>query len=155
VPPATSATSATFVDRTNGQQVGSQVQIYARSGQAKSAAKRAGSGGVSTCLKSEVSAALPKRLPSGETLRHLTVTGNSVPGLAAGEFSQRVVALVTYSTGNGGSGGSTIFIDAVGFASGPNLVEAEFESTGSAPPVALERHVMAALKARAASGPGS
>ncbi len=150
VPPSTSATSANFVDRSNGQQVGSQVQIYGTPEQAASAARDAGSEGVSACLESQVSTALPSTLPSEETLRHATVAGNSVPGLATGEFSQQVVALVTYPTGTTGSGGSTLFIDVVGFASGPNLVQAEFESTGSAPPEALERSTMSALMARAA-----
>ncbi len=149
--PSTSSTSSTFIDATNGQEASSQVQLYAASTQAMSAARSAGSRGVSRCLQREVSTALPKTLPSGETLRHVSASGKTVPGLATGESSQRVVALVTYPTGNGGSGGTTVFTDVIGFASGTAFLEAEFESTGSPPPEALERSTMAALQARAAS----
>ena len=71
-----------------------------------------------------------------------------MPGLAAKGFSQRVVDIVTYSTGNGGSGGSTVFVDVVGFASGRNLVQAYLESNGSPPSAAIEGQILAALKAR-------
>ena len=147
--PVSTATSATFVDPTNGQMVGSQAQIYSTDSQASTAAKGAGSDGVSSCLKEEVTAALPKTLPAGETLRRVQVSPNAAPGQLVGEFSQRVVAFVTYSTGNGGTGGTTTFTDILGAQGGPAVVEAQVQSTGSPPSASLERHLLGVLKARA------
>jgi len=151
-PPASSKSSATYINEENGQKVSSQVQVYSSSPQASSAAKRAGTKAMSSCLEEEVSSALSKTLPSGQSVRRVTATGNSVPGLAAGQFSQRVVAVVTYSTGNGGSGGTATLTDVVGFSSGTALVQAQFVSTGSAPAEDIEQHVLSTLAGRAHAG---
>jgi hypothetical protein len=47
----------------------------------------------------------------------------------------------------GGLGGSTVFVDVVGFASGRNLVQAYLESSGSPLRSAIEGQILAALKA--------
>jgi hypothetical protein len=150
--PASSKSSATFVNEENGQKISSQVQVYSSNSEASSAAKNAGTKAMSSCLEEQVSSALSKMLPSGESVRRVTATGNSVPGRAAGQFSQRIVAVVTYPTGNGGSGGTATLTDVVGFSSGTALVEAQFTSTGSAPAEDIEQHVLSTLAARAHAG---
>jgi hypothetical protein len=148
--PVTTADSSNFLDITDGREIGSQVQVYKSAEEAKSAAQTADSSTVSSCLQSAVSTELPKTLPSGETVKHVTVSADAVPGKASDEFGQRVSVLLTYPLSGGHSGGTTVVIDVLGFPSGPALVSAEFESTGSAPTPALERATMAALKKRAA-----
>lgn len=150
--PVTSAVSSNFLDLTTGREIGSQVQVYASAAQAAKAASHAGSTAASGCLQSTIGSELPGTLPKGESVQRVTVTAGGAPGTAAHEFSQRVTTLLTYpTTKTGQSGGTTVIIDVVGFASGTALVEAEFESTGSAPDRQLERATMAALEKRAAA----
>lgn len=147
--PVTTAVSTNFEDLSNGREIGSQVQVYKTSAAAMSAAARAGSSRVGTCLSSAVQADMPKTLPKTETLQHVTVMADGVPGTAKGEFSQRVVTEITYPISAGKTGGTTVYVDVVGFARGDAVVEVEFESSGSVPPPSLEQQALAPLMARA------
>ena len=145
--PVVSAASANFLDLTTGREIGSQVLVYATTAQAEAAGRRAGSSTMSGCLQHTVGAKLPGTLPSGEQVTEVSVTAR--PAGASWSFGQRVVVTVGYPLNSGKTGGSTVFIDVLGFTSGTALVEAELESTGSAPPQALKDATMAALQARA------
>jgi hypothetical protein len=147
--PVVSATSSNFLDLTTGREIGSQVLVYGSTAQAKAAEKRAGSGTMSSCLQGMVSAKLPGTLPSGEKVAKVSVTAR--PAGASWTFGQRVVVTLSYPLNGGTKGGSTVFIDVLGFTSGTALVEAELESTGSPPPSSLESSTMAALQQRAAA----
>lgn len=152
---AATAASPEFIDLDDGQEIGSQVQVYETPAEATAAATAAGKQTLSSCIQATVTADLPKSLPSGEKLNRTSVAADTVPSRTSDEFSQRVLTDVTFPTGNGGVGGSAVYTDVLGFPSGSSLVEAEFESTGSVPTEAVERQVLTALASRAAGNAGN
>lgn len=144
--PATVATSSNFLDGTTGREVGSQVQIFESPGEAKQTAVIAGSSAVSSCLGSTVQANLASTLPADEKL--VNVVASEVPSVLTttpNAFGQRVVATISYPQKDGKQGQTDVYIDVQGFPHGTGLVEAEFESPGSAPAAALTTMTMGAL----------
>lgn len=148
--PVATAASPNFLNVSNGKEIGSQVQVYKSPADASRAAAAAGTSAASSCLQASITTKLPPTLPSTESLKHVTVTTGPDPSKVTGDFAQEVTTLLTYPIKAGETGGSTVFIDVVGFSSGAALIEAEFESTGSPPSPALEQATMAALRKRAA-----
>lgn len=147
--PVASADSANYLDLTTGQEVASQARIYGSPAEATSAAREAGGSATSGCMQHAVATDLPGTLPSGESVEHVTVT--TQPAGRRWTFGQRVTVQLAYPLSGGTTGGSTVFLDVLGFARGAALVTAELESTGSPPPASLERSTMAALQKRAAA----
>jgi hypothetical protein len=150
--PATVAVSKNFLDGTTGQEVGSQVQIFDRSGQATHGARIAGSSAVSSCLGPTVQTSLSKNLPAQETLTNVTASVLSSKDATPQDFGQQVVATISYTGKDGKPASEDVYVDVLGFAQGAALVEAEFENAGSAPPAALESSTMATLAKRAGAG---
>ena len=144
--PATVATSSNFLDGTTGREVGSQVQIFESPAEANQAAVIAGSSAVSSCLGSTVQANLASTLPSDEKLVSVVASGMpSVLSTTPHAFGQRVVATISYPQKDGKQGQTDVYIDVQGFPHGTALVEAEFESPGSAPAGALTSATLGSL----------
>ena len=144
--PATVAISSNFLDGTTGREVGSQVQIFDSPGEANQAATIAGSSAVSSCLGSQVQSELSSTLTSNEKLTN--VVASVIPPVLSTvphAFGQRIVATISYPQKDGKQGSTDVYIDVQGFPHGSALVEAEFESPGSAPPADLSASTMATL----------
>ena len=144
--PVTAATSSNFLDGTTGREVGSQVQIFESAAEAQQAAVIAGSSAVSACLGTMVQTKLAPTLPANEKLEKVVASGiPSVLTTTPNAFGQRVVATISYPQKDGKQGQTDVYLDVQGFPHGTALVEAEFESPGSAPPTALTTATMGAL----------
>ncbi len=81
---------------------------------------------------------LAPTLPANEKLVKVVASGiPSVLTTTPNAFGQRVVATISYPQKDGKQGQTDVYLDVQGFPHGTALVEAEFESPGSAPPDAL------------------
>jgi hypothetical protein len=151
--PATAAVSSNFLDGTSGREVGSQVQIFDSPGEANQAAAIAGSSAVSSCLGPQVQSDLGSTLTANEKVTN--VVASAIPPALASvphAFGQRVVATISYPQKDGKQGSTDVYIDVHGFPHGAALVEAEFESPGSAPPADLSASTMTTLLKAAKGG---
>jgi hypothetical protein len=149
--PVASGTSSNYLYPSSGRVIASQVQVYKSAGDASAAASKARGGAFARCLTSTVRAKLAATFNGQEKVQHIRVRAGGVPGMKAGESSQRVDTVITYSLPGGKTGGTTDFTDVVAFAHQTALVEVEFDSDGSVPPKSLETAVLASLQRRAAS----
>ena len=143
--PVAAATSSNFLDGTTGREVGSQVQIFESPAQAKQAAIIAGSSAVTGCLGPMVQTKLAPTLPANEKLVNVVASGIPAVLKTPSAFGQRVVATISYPQKDGKQGQTDVYIDVQGFPHGTALVEAEFESPGSAPASSLTTATMGSL----------
>jgi hypothetical protein len=148
--PAASAVSLNFLDQSNGQEVGSQVQVFSEDTEAKKSAVNAATAAVSSCMSPDVNSGLQKTLSNGVTLQSVQVRSVPPSGTGPNGFAQQTAALVSY-TNKEKQQTSTVYVEVVGFANKTALVEAEFENTGAAPPKTLVNSTMTLLSKRAAA----
>jgi hypothetical protein len=147
--PTVVATTPNFIDQPSGVEVGSQALGFADPATA-SAVARAGHGPTSSrCLQTAVAKGFPANLPAGERFDGADVATFSPPVSGRNGFAQRFTVHITFKAPTGGQQSAKVYVDMIGFASGTDVVEAEFESPNDPPQSALERTTLTALLNRA------